>query len=168
LIVSIIAAVAENGVIGRDGDLPWRLSSDLRRFKEITLGKPVVMGRKTWDSIGRPLPGRANIVVSRNADFVADGADVAADIDAALEIARRRAAETGADEIFVIGGAALYEAALGLAGRLYLTEVQAAVSGDTHFPDVDCALWREIARETRPAGEKDDHPHAFVTLERVD
>ncbi len=168
MIVSIIAAVAENGVIGRDGDLPWRLSSDLRRFKEITLGKPVVMGRKTWDSIGRPLPGRANIVVSRNADFVADGADVAADIDAALEIARRRAAETGADEIFVIGGAALYEAALGLAGRLYLTEVQAAVSGDTHFPDVDRALWREIARETRPAGEKDDHPHAFVTLERVD
>jgi dihydrofolate reductase len=168
LIVSIIAAVAENGVIGRDGDLPWRLSSDLRRFKEITLGKPVVMGRKTWDSIGRPLPGRANIVVSRNADFVAEGADVAADIDAALEIARRRAAETGADEIFVIGGAALYEAALGLAGRLYLTEVQAAVSGDTHFPDVDRALWREIARETRPAGEKDDHPHAFVTLERVD
>lgn len=168
MIVSIIAAVAENGVIGCDGDLPWRLSSDLRRFKEITLGKPVVMGRKTWDSIGRPLPGRANIVVSGNADFVAEGADVAADIDAALEIARRRAAETGADEIFVIGGAALYEAALGLAGRLYLTEVQAAVSGDTHFPDVDRALWREIARETRPAGEKDDHPHAFVTLERVD
>ncbi|MEK9646794.1 MAG: dihydrofolate reductase [Alphaproteobacteria bacterium] len=166
--VSIIAAVAENGVIGCDGDLPWRLSSDLRRFKEITLGKPVVMGRKTWDSIGRPLPGRANIVVSGNADFVAEGADVAADIDAAFDIACRRAAQTGADEVFVIGGAALYEAALGLAGRLYLTEVQAAVSGDTHFPDVDRALWREIARETRPAGEKDDHPHAFVTLERVD
>ncbi len=167
MIVSIIAAVAENGTIGRDGDLPWRLSSDLRRFKEITMGKPVVMGRKTWDSIGQPLPGRANIVVTRNAAFVAEGADVATDIDGALEVARRRAAEAGVDEIFVIGGAALYEAALASADRLYLTEVRAEVGGDTHFPDVDAAQWREIAREERPAAEKDDHPHAFVTLERL-
>ncbi len=168
MIVSIIAAVAENGVIGRDGELPWRLSSDLRRFKEITLGNPVVMGRKTWESIGTPLPGRANIVVTRNAGLVAEGADIATDIETALKTARCRAAEAGVNEIFVIGGAALYEAALGLADRLYLTEVQAAVSGDTHFPNIDRTRWREIGRETRLAGEKDDHPHAFVTFKRDD
>ena len=164
--ISLIVAVAENGVIGRDGALPWRLSGDLRRFKSLTMGKPVVMGRKTWESIGRPLPGRPNIVVSRNAAFKADGAETAGGLDAALERARALAAAAGEDELFVMGGAALYAAALDGAGRVYLTEVHAAIDGDTVFPALDPAVWREISRERHPAGERDEHDHSFIVLDR--
>jgi len=157
--LSLIAAVAANGVIGRAGGLPWRIPADLRHFKAVTLGKPVIMGRKTWQSIGRPLPGRRNIVVSRDARFVAEGAEVAASLDAAL------AAVADAEEAMVIGGAAIYAEALPRADRLYLTEVHADVEGDVYFPEFDRAAWRETAREDHPAGG-DAPAFSFVTLER--
>lgn len=165
--IALIAAVAENGTIGRDGRLPWRLSGDLRHFKALTLGKPVVMGRKTWDSLGRPLPGRPNIVVSRDPAFAPDGAEAAGGLAAALDRARALAEAAGAGEIMVIGGAALYAAALPVADRLYLTEVHADVAGDTHFPQLDPGAWRETARERHPAGEKDEHAYSFVVLVRT-
>ena len=165
--LSLIAAVADNGTIGRDGGLPWRLSNDLRYFRSVTMGKPVVMGRKTFESIGRPLPGRANVVVSRSPGFTPEGVTVAADLDAAIAAAERLAAEAGADEVLVIGGGALYDAALPLADRLYLTEVHAGIEGDVHFPPFDRAQWREISRVSHPAGEKDEHPHSFVVLDRI-
>lgn len=160
---ALIVAVAENGVIGREGELPWRLSSDLRYFKSVTMGKPIIMGRKTFDSIGRPLPGRTNIVVSRNPDFSFKGVDVFNRLEAAVSHAEGL---VGA-EIMVIGGAGLYEAALPTADRIYLTEVHFAVDGDVFFPSLDRVCWAETSRERHPAGEKDDHDHSFVILDRV-
>jgi len=161
--VSLIVAVAANGIIGRDGGLPWRLSNDLRYFKKVTMGKPIVMGRKTYESIGRPLPGRPNLIVSRNPAFAADGADVFRSLDAAIGAAEAR----GAAEAMVIGGAALYRDALDRAERLYLTEVHARVAGDTSFPDIDAAHWSETSRERHSAGERDEYDHSFVVLDRV-
>jgi dihydrofolate reductase len=159
MIVSLVAAVAANGVIGRDGDLPWRIPADLRHFKAVTMGKPVIMGRRTWQSIGRPLPGRRNIVISRDPAFAAAGAEVVASLEAAL------AAAADANEAMVIGGGEVYAAALPRADRLYLTEVHLAVDGDVHFPKIDRAAWRETAREDHPAA--DGNPaFSFVTLER--
>jgi len=143
--LSLIAAVAANGVIGSDNALPWRLPEDLKRFKALTLGHPVIMGRKTFESIGRPLPGRRNIVVSRNAAFAAAGCETAASLEAA--IAAIAACAGTADEIFVIGGAQIYAEALPLARRLYLTEIRAEFPGDAHFPAFDRGAWRETARE---------------------
>jgi dihydrofolate reductase len=155
--VTLVAARGANGVIGADGGLPWRLSGDLRRFKAATLGRPVLMGRKTWDSIGRPLPGRDNLVVTRDGDFRPDGAWVFSGIDAALAAARARALVRGAGEVCVIGGAQIYALTMAHATRLLVTDVDAAPAGDAHFPAIDPALWR-IARETaHPAGPKDDH-----------
>ncbi|MEM9681664.1 MAG: dihydrofolate reductase [Pseudomonadota bacterium] len=162
--IALIVAMATNRVIGRDGDLPWRISADLKHFKATTMGKPIVMGRRTFASIGRALPGRANIVITRNQDFAADGVDVAHDVDGALAVARRRAAEAKADEIMIIGGAAIYEAFLPLADRLYLTEVHEPIDGDTYFPDFDRAGWREVAREDRD--DVHSAPVSFVTLDR--
>lgn len=162
--IALIVAMATNRVIGDKGDLPWRISADLKHFKATTMGKPMVMGRRTFASIGRALPGRANIVITRNRDFAADSVDVAHDAEEALVLARRRAAETGADEIMIIGGAAIYEAFLPLADRLYLTEVHEIVDGDTRFPDFDRADWREVAREDRD--DVHSAPVSFVTLER--
>ena len=162
--IALIVAMATNRVIGRDGDLPWRISADLRHFKATTMGKPIVMGRRTFASIGRALPGRANIVITRNQDFAADDADVVHDVDGALAVARRRAAEANVDEIMIIGGAAIYEAFLPLADRLYLTEVHEPVDGDTYFPDFDRAAWREVAREDRD--DVHSAPVSFVTLDR--
>lgn len=162
--IALIVAMADNGVIGRDGGLPWRIPADLKYFKAKTMGKPVVMGRRTFDSIGRPLPGRPNIVVTRHGGDFPDGIDVAPDIDTALDIAQRSARDIGADEIMIIGGAALYEALLPRADRIYLTEVHEAVEGDTTFPAFDKNDWREVAREDRD----DIHtaPVSFVTLDR--
>lgn len=161
--VALIVAVAENGVIGRDGGLPWRLSGDLRYFKSVTMGKPIIMGRKTFDSIGRPLPGRPNIVVSGNPAFSADGVDVFGGLEAAVAHA-----EGLADgEVMVIGGAGLYAAALDIADRIYLTEVHATVDGDVAFPPFDRDRWAETSRIRQPAGEKDDHDHSFVVLDRI-
>ena len=165
--IAIVVARARNGVIGREGGLPWRIRSDMALFKATTMGKPVVMGRKTWDSLQKkPLPGRLNVVLSRDGSFEPAGAVVSADFGEALAIAREQAAEDGAEEVCVIGGQALFAAALPKARRLYLTEVQAEVDGDAHFPDFDEGAWREVRREDFPAGENDDYPFVFRVLER--
>ena len=159
MIVTLIAAVADNGVIGRDGDLPWRLSADLRRFRALTTGKPVIMGRKTWQSIGKALPGRRNIVVTRDRSFAADGAEAVASLDAALDLA------AGAAEVMVIGGGEIYAAAMARADRLDITHVHAAIDGDTFFPEIAAATWRETAREDH-AAEGDAPAFSFVTYAR--
>lgn len=165
--VALVVAVAENGVIGRDNGLPWRLSSDLRRFKALTMGKPVVMGRKTWESIGRPLPGRDNIVVTRERAYRAKGARVAASLAEALMLARAAARAGGAGEIAVIGGGEIYREALPVADRLYVTHVAARPQGDTHFVPIDAAAWQPVSSEEIPAGEKDSHSALFVVYERA-
>lgn len=164
--VVLVVAVARNGVIGRAGGLPWHQSADLKRFKAVTMGKPIIMGRRTWDSIGRPLPGRTSIVVSRDPSFAPPGAVVARSLEEAIAAAGQDARRRGAAEIAVIGGHALFRDALPLASRLYLTEVDAAPEGDVGFPAIDPAEWREVRRERHPAGAGDDHPFAFVELER--
>ena len=156
-----------NGVIGRDNDLPWRLKSDLQIFKACTMGKPVIMGRKTWDSLPRkPLPGRMNIVLSRDGSFEPPQAVVCESFLEALQMAKEQAADDGVDEVCVIGGHALFETALPKAKRLYLTEVQAEVEGDVSFPAFDEAAWTEVRREAHPAGPDDDHAFVFRVLER--
>ena len=156
-----------NGVIGRDNDLPWRLKSDLAIFKASTMGKPVIMGRKTWDSLPRkPLPGRMNIVLSRDGSFEPPQAVVCESFLEAVQMAKEQADEDGVDEVCVIGGRALFELALPKAKRLYLTEVQAEVEGDVTFPAFDEAAWTEISREEHPAGPDDDHAFVFRVLER--
>ena len=166
-ILSLVVARSLNGVIGRDGGLPWRLKSDLALFKATTLGKPVIMGRKTWDSLPRkPLPGRTNIVLSRDGSFEPEQAVVCESFLEAFQIAKEQAAEDGVEEVCVIGGRALFDAALPKARRLYLTEVQARVAGDVTFPAFDEAGWREVRREDHPAGEGDDHAFVFRVLER--
>lgn len=139
--LTLIAAVARNGVIGKDGTLPWRLPEDLKRFKALTLGHPIIMGRKTWESLGKPLPGRTNIVISRDPGYAAAGAIVVASLDAAL------AACADADEAFVIGGAEIYALALARADCLQLTELGRDFEGDTYFPPIDRTLWQQAERE---------------------
>lgn len=170
-IIALVVARGSNGVIGRDGDLPWRLRSDLQRFKAITIGKPCIMGRKTWESLPlRPLPGRLNVVLTRDEGWgdegQAKGALVCRTLDEAIEIARETAQDDGVDEICVIGGAGLFEAALPRAKRLYITEVEAAPDGDVLFPAFDESEWTQVTSEAHPAGEKDDHAFIFRTLER--
>jgi dihydrofolate reductase len=156
-----------NGVIGRDGALPWRLKSDLAIFRETTMGKPVIMGRKTWDSLPKkPLPGRFNVVLSRDGSFEPATAVVCEDFSEAVQIAREQAEEEGAAEVCVIGGAALFALALPRARRMYLTEVDAAPEGDVHFPPFDETAWKEVRREAHPASEDDDHAFVFRVLER--
>jgi dihydrofolate reductase len=163
--ISIIVAVAQNGVIGRRGALPWRMSDDLRRFKRLTTGHTVVMGRRTWESIGRPLPGRRMIVISRNSNYRidVDGTAVAPSLDGALRLAK----ENGEDEAFVIGGAELFREALPLADRLYFTEVRAHVDGDTYLPPVDWSQWRLVESLERSADEKNEYCQTFKVFERV-
>jgi dihydrofolate reductase len=161
--VSLIVAVARNGVIGRDGGLPWRLSSDLKRFKRITMGKPVIMGRKTWESLPlKPLPGRLNIVVTRQRDFRAEGAEIVATPEVALAIACRQSPE----EVFVIGGGELFHHFLPMADRLYLTEVDIDAEGDATFPGLNTAEWREIEREEGVRTGRDDAGFTFRVLDR--
>jgi dihydrofolate reductase len=165
--LALVVARARNGVIGRDGTLPWRLKSDMAWFKANTLGKPVIMGRKTWESLPkRPLPGRTNIVLSRDQSFETIGALVCETFSEAVQIAREQAAEDGVDEVCVIGGSTLFEAALPKAKRLYLTEVEADVAGDVTFPVFDESAWSEVSRESHPAGEQDEYPFTFRVLER--
>jgi dihydrofolate reductase len=154
VIVSLVAAVAENGVIGRDGALPWRLPADLRFFKRLTTGHTIIMGRRTWDEIQRPLPDRRNIVISRNPDAEFPGADRAPDLASALALA------AGDTEVFVIGGGEIFRAALPMADRMYLTEVHAEVDGDTRFPAWDPTAWRVATEDRYEADER--HPHAFT------
>ena len=164
--LSLIVAVADNGVIGQEGRLPWRLPEDLKYFKRVTLGKPIIMGRKTWESIGRPLPGRTNIVISRQPGYQAEGARVVATLPEALDLARSVAEKDGADELMVIGGEAIYRLALPLADRLYVTEVHAEVPGDARFPPWDRSEWLEIRRERAPERPAGEHECCFVLYER--
>jgi dihydrofolate reductase len=166
-ILSIVAARARNGVIGRAGALPWRLKGDMALFRATTLSKPIIMGRKTWDSLPKkPLPGRVNFVLSRDGSLELRGAVVCERFEEALAMAREQAEEDGAEEVCVIGGTALFTLALPKARRLYLTEVEAAVEGDAEFPPFDEAKWREVRREPHPASEGDDYAFTFRVLER--
>lgn len=166
--ISIHVAIAENGVIGRENGLPWRLSTDLKRFKAETMGKPVIVGRKTWESFPkRPLPGRMNIVITRDPAYRAEGAEVVRSLEDALTLARLRArCEPGADEVCVIGGGEIYRQALTFADRLHVTHVLAWVDGDTTFPPIDPAVWLEVSSEDVPAGEKDSHATRHVVYRR--
>ncbi|WP_417417413.1 dihydrofolate reductase [Hoeflea sp.] len=163
--IVLVAAHARNGVIGRDGDMPWRLPSDLKHFKAATLGTPVVMGSKTYLSIGRPLPGRANIVVSRSG-FSADGVETVDSFEAALELARSHARQTGADQVSVIGGGQIYALAIGRADELLLTEVDAEIEGDTVFPAIDSELWQKLSLSDPVKTEKDSHTVRFAVWRR--
>jgi dihydrofolate reductase len=164
-IVFVVAAAA-NGVIGRDGELPWRLPSDLKRFRALTLGKPVIMGRKTYESIGKPLAGRDNIVLSRRPAFHAAGVTVVAEIEAAIDLGRRLAAHHGVDEVAIIGGAEVFRAALAQTDRIYLTLVEAAPAGETRLPPFDPEAWQETARTPMAKGPGDQYCADFIVLER--
>ncbi len=164
--VCLIVAVAENGVIGDTGAMPWKLPSDLKYFKQKTLHKPVLMGRKTFEAIGRPLPNRDNIVVTRNEEFAHDGVFTASSVTAGLELAKTLASKSGAKETMVIGGGEIYAQTLALAGRIYKTEVHDEVAGDTIFPQLDPEVWREVSRQQHSAGEGDSSNMTFVIFER--
>lgn len=164
--LSVIAAVARNGVIGREGGMPWRLPTDLKRFRAMTMGKPVVMGRRTFEGLGRPLDGRVNVVVSRDPAFAPNGALVARDLDGALALAAEAARAAGAEEVMVIGGGTVYAGTIGRADRLYLTEVDAAPEGDTLFPAVDPSVWAVESAEDLPRGERDSAGMRLVTYVR--
>ena len=161
--ISLIVATAKNGIIGSNNQMPWHLPADFAYFKRITLGHPVIMGRKTFEAIGRALPGRRNIVVSRNPYFRADGVEVATSLEAAISACQHPHAS---EEVFVIGGATLYAQALSRADRLYITEVDATPEGDTLFPTRDPNLWREITRERREADARNVYAMQFVVFER--
>lgn len=161
--VTLIAAMARDRVLGRDGTIPWRLPADLRRFKQRTMGHHLVVGRRTWDSIGRPLPGRRMVVVTRQPDLsLPDEVTVAPSLDAALALAEA----AGETEVFVAGGGEIYRRALPSADRLDLTEVDLVTGGDTFFPEIDEGDWREITCEEHPADERNPHPYRFRVLER--
>lgn len=161
MIISLIVAMDRNGVIGRDGSLPWRLSSDLKHFRKITMGKPIVMGRKTHETIGRPLPGRENVVISRNKDYVVKDCTVLH----SLECVYARFHDEG--EVMIMGGAELYRQTIDMARRIYLTEVHAVLEGDTYFPKFDREQWEEIERHDFNADEKNEYDYSFVILERA-
>ena len=150
----------KKGVIGHEGDLPWHLSADLKHFKAVTMGKPLIMGRKTHESIGRPLPGRKNIIMTRFSDFIAEGCTVVHSLDDAFQAAG------DADEVMIMGGSAIYDQSLARANRLYITEVNADVEGDVYFPEFNKSEWVEIERENYSADEKNNFDYSFVILER--
>jgi dihydrofolate reductase len=165
--LALIAAVARNGVIGLAGHMPWRLSTDMKRFRELTWSKPVIMGRRTYESIGRPLPGREVIVVTRNVSFETEGVHVAWSLDEAVTLGTALARRLHADEIMIAGGGEIYAEALTVARRIYLTEVHLEPPGDTHFPPLGKG-WREVERVFVPAGPKDSADMTFVKLDRAD
>jgi dihydrofolate reductase len=165
-IIALVVARGENGAIGIGGDLPWRLSTDLKQFRKVTLGKPIIMGRRTFQSLPRVLDHRLNIVLSRERGFVAPGAIVAGNLEEGLAHARRAAKEVGVDEIMVIGGDDVFRAVMPLAERIYLTEVHASPKADTWLKDFNLKDWRELFRERHEPGPKDQYPFSFVLLER--
>jgi dihydrofolate reductase len=165
--VVLVAAVGENGVIGNQGALPWRLKSDLQHFKRLTIGKPVIMGRKTFESIGKALKDRTNIVLSRDFSLAAPGAVLATTLDAAFAYARNDADKRGVDEIMVIGGSDIFEAAMGVADRLEITRVHASPAGDSYFPLIDPQKWREVRREKHLRGPHDEADFTILTYERM-
>jgi len=160
--VSAVVAASDNNVIGKDGGLPWHVSSDLKLFKEITMGKPVIMGRRTWESLPRqPLPGRRNIVITRNSDYAAEGADVAGSIHEALAMCE------GEPEVSIIGGGQVYEQAMNRTDRIYLTRIHLTVDGDTFLPELPENEWQEVERREFEKGERDDAAFTLVVLDRV-
>ena len=167
---TFVVAAARNGVIGRDGRLPWKLPSDLKLFRQLTLGRPVIMGRRTWESLGiRPLPGRHNLVITRQLDYEAEGAIVVHSLAAALAAARKLAVQDGADEIAIIGGGQILAEALAAdqVDRIYLSEVEIEADGDTVMPAFDRDRWRETARQVMPRGPRDEASFSLVTLDRI-
>ena len=165
--LALIVAMAENNVIGKDNQLPWHLPGDLGYFKRTTLGKPVIMGRKTFESIGRPLPGRPNIVITRQRDWQAEGVTVCNSLDSALELAQSLLKGLDTDEIMVIGGGEIYRQALPLANRLYLTKVHAVVEGDAHFPRLEQQHWQQISEERHGSGGSNPYDYSFIVLNRM-
>ncbi|MGI9517101.1 MAG: dihydrofolate reductase [Pirellulaceae bacterium] len=161
MIVSLIVAMSENGVIGRDGDMPWRLSDDLRRFKRITMGHHLIMGRKTFDSIGRLLPGRTTIIMTRNVDYQVEGALIARDFASALALA------AGDDEVFVVGGGEIYRTALPAVQRIYLTRVHTTLEGDTTFPEIDWDNWQRVSRESHSCDDRNNYDYTFEVYDRL-
>lgn len=160
--LSLIVAISENRVIGREGQLPWHLSADLKRFKQLTMGHHIVMGRKTYDSIGRQLPGRTSVVLTRQTDWTVEGVLTATNLETALKLA-------GDDEeVFVIGGSQIYQLALPLVERLYVTRVHASVSGDTYFPEISSEQWQLEQSDSFNADEKNDHKYSFLVYSRID
>jgi dihydrofolate reductase len=164
--ISIIVAAAENGVIGVGGGLPWRMSSDLKTFRRLTMGKPIIMGRKTFETLKKPLDGRENIVVSRDPNFMPQGATVVESLPDALVLGQMLALSKGEEEIMIIGGAEIYQAALPKASRIYLTRVHAAPEGDTYFPPLEAADWAEVSSEPLPRTERDEFEATLVVLDR--
>jgi dihydrofolate reductase len=164
--LSLICAMAENRVIGRNNSLPWHLSEDLKYFKRVTMGSPIIMGRKTWESIGRPLPGRSNIVVTRNKDYQAEGAKVVESLPAAISLAESIALIDGSEEAFVIGGAELYRLAMPEADCFHLTRVHAEVEGDTRLDEFDESRWQEVWREEYMSSETNPYDYSICKLER--
>ena len=162
--LSLIVAVSRNGVIGLNNQLPWHLPEDLKYFKSVTMGKPIVMGRKTYDSIGRPLPGRTNIVITRDPAWSAPGVEVAQSLEAALALGKTACEAAGAEEIMVIGGEQIYRMCIENADRLYLTQVDAEVEGDAFFPDIDLNAWHQV--DTKLPETTDTHPYRFLILDR--
>lgn len=166
MLIALVVAVAENGVIGRDGTLPWRMPSDLKTFRRLTMGKPIVMGRKTFQSIGKALDGRDNIVVTRDPAFAAPGVSVMPSLGEALALARTLARTKGEDEVMVIGGGEIFAASLPLADRVYWTEIHGTPLGDVTFDRPPAATWVEVRREAIPRGEKDQFAATLIVLER--
>ena len=164
--IALIWAMARNRVIGRDNGLPWRLPDDMRHFMRTTLGQPVIMGRRTFESMNRPLPGRANIVLTTRADYAREDIDVVEDFDAALQSAAQRVLSSDGDTAFVIGGAGVYESALPVAHRLYVTWIDAEVEGDTWFPEVDWSAWEETSSERHEADADHAYPFRIATYIR--
>jgi dihydrofolate reductase len=165
--VVLVAAVGENGVIGRDGGLPWRLKSDLQHFKKLTVGKPVIMGRKTFESIGKALKDRTNIVLTRDLGLAAPDAVLATSMEAAFACAATDADRRGVGEIMVIGGGDVFDAAMEVADRLEITRVHASPQGDSFFPAIDPQIWRETSRERRPRGPQDEADFTILTYQRI-
>lgn len=159
--ISLIVAMAENGVIGRNNQLPWRLPADLQYFKRITLGKPIIMGRKTYESIGKPLPGRQNIVISHQTNLVLEGCDVVSSIQEALDCAGN------APEVMIIGGATIYEQALPIATKLYITKIHENIPGDTYFPSLDLSLWTEVSSQHQPKDDRNPHDYSFCICQKT-
>jgi dihydrofolate reductase len=159
--ISIIVALSENNVIGRDNGLPWRLSADLKRLKALTMGHHIIMGRRTWQSLGKPLPGRVNVVITRDKNFSAEGAVVVHSLNEALNVSKDD------EEIFIFGGGKVFSEALPLVNRILMTIVHTSIDGDTHFPVLDKKEWKDISRESHSADDKNEFDYSFVTLERI-
>lgn len=161
--IVIVVACAQNQTIGREGGLPWHLPEDLKYFKRVTMGKPIIMGRKTFESIGRPLPGRTNIIITRDQNFAAEGISVVHSIDEAIDLAK----DENPDEVMIIGGAQIYAQALARTDLLHLTQVHQDVEGDAHFPELDYKEWREVSRENHPSANSETPDYSFVVLKRI-